>query len=160
MEKPYVLSRREIAMREMLYIPHGDLGEADLTPYMPPFFLAEKHAYAGPSLATLVNHALDTTFPSCIEPEKETTQISFLKDGYGISHVQAHAHRWGSGGAYQHASVFSRYLQHLLVTVDFAAWDTTSDDSMDYASFKAARTYLLADDPVARAVFAAISEAR
>lgn len=151
MDKPYVLSRREIAMREMLYIPRGDLGEADLTPYMPHFFLAEKHAYAGPSLAILTNHALSTTPPHFRTSEEAACHVSCL---------HAHTRRWGQGGAYQRASVLIRKSVPVLITLQFTAWDAAVDDSMEYAPCTTARTYLLADDPVARAVFAAISEAR
>ena len=62
-------------------------------------------------------------------------------------------HEWGHGGFREITAQLLKGDRLIILAINYNSWDTTSDDSTDYASLKVRRTYLLQDDPVAKQIF-------
>ena len=67
-------------------------------------------------------------------------------------------HRWGDGGERVKYVWLDKSNNPVLVSIYFSSWEVYSDDCGDNPRKKNTVTYLLAEDPLARAVFSSLEE--
>lgn len=76
------------------------------------------------------------------------------RSSFDVSEEFSNAHRYGDGGEIEHRTVLLKDHRPLLLSVEFASYETTLDDTDDYRSIYRRATFILSDDPVTQRILA------
>ncbi len=128
-----------------------------ISPYRLRNFVAKRDVYVRELMDCIrsLEYIRDRRFVvTSSSPEK----TCFLVDhqDYSIRFETDNVHRQGDGGERVEYVWFDKSKNPVLLSFHFVSWDTSIDDSADYTNLSVSATYLIAEDPLARALFRAL----